>query len=59
MITTIILALAVLTAALVVGVFVVALIELNEIDEIIDGPRTGQRSSLLGPVNGAPGTAEF
>ena len=37
MVAAIILALAVLTAALVVGVFVVALIELNEIDEITDG----------------------
>jgi hypothetical protein len=51
MVTTIILALGVLTAALVVGVFAVALIELNEIDEIIDGPRAGPGNSLLGPVS--------
>ena len=53
MVTTIILALAVLTAALVVGVFIIALIELNEIDEILDGARTAQGSSLLGPVPGS------
>ncbi|WP_420473432.1 hypothetical protein [Noviherbaspirillum sp. ST9] len=50
MVTTIILALAVLTAALVVGVFVVAIIELNEIDEITDGPRTAQGNTLVLPV---------
>ncbi len=37
MVAALILALAVLTAALVVSVFVVAFIELNEIDEIGDG----------------------
>lgn len=46
MVATIILALAVLTAALVVGVFVVAVIELDEIDEITDSSRPGQGNSL-------------
>jgi hypothetical protein len=50
MVTTIILALAVLTAALVVGVFIIALMELNEIDEILDGARNPQGNSILGPV---------
>lgn len=52
MVTTIILALAILTVALVVGVFIVALIELNEIDEITDGTRSGQGTTLLVPVPG-------
>ena len=56
MVTTIILALALLMAALVVGVFVVALIELNEIEEIAEGSRAAQNNSLLGPVTG---TAEY
>ena len=53
MVTTIILALAVLTAALVVGVFIVALMELKEIDEILDGARSAKGSSLLGPIPGS------
>ena len=56
MVTTIILALALLMAALVVGVFVMALIELNEIEEIAEGSRNAQNSTLLGP---ATGTAEY
>lgn len=52
MVTTIILPLAILSAALVVGVFVVALIELNEIDAIADGTRSGQGTMLLAPVRG-------
>lgn len=52
MVATIILALAVLSAALVVGVFIVALIELNEIDEITDGTRSGQGTTLLAPLPG-------
>ena len=47
MAATIILALAVLTAALVIGVFVVAVIELDEIDKVTDGSRPGQGNSLL------------
>ena len=59
MITTIILALAVLIAALVVGVFVVALIELDEIDEIIDGTRAAHSANLLGAATGGnPGAVE-
>ena len=50
MVTTIILALAVLTAALVVGVFIVAVMELNEIDEIMDGGSSSAPNSLLGSV---------
>jgi hypothetical protein len=42
MVAALILSLAVLTAALVVGVFVVALIELNAIDEIIEGSGSGR-----------------
>jgi hypothetical protein len=42
MIAALILALAVLTAALVIGVFVVALIELNEIDDITEGSGSGR-----------------
>lgn len=42
MFAALILALAVLTAALVVGVFIVALIELNEIDEITEGSGSGR-----------------
>ena len=45
--TIIILALAILTAALVVSVFIVALIELNEIDAIIDGPPSAQRNGFV------------
>lgn len=51
--TTIILALAVLTAVLVIGVFIIALIELNKIDEILDGARSAQGNSILGQVPGS------
>lgn len=52
MVTTIILALAVLTAALVIGVFVVALVQLNAIDEIGGGSRAGQGNApqAVGPA---------
>lgn len=52
-VTTIILALAVLTAVLVIGVFIIALIELNEIDEILDGARSTQGNSILGQISGS------
>ena len=54
MVTTIIMALALLMAALVAGVFIVALIELNEIEEIAEGSRAAQNNSLLGPVTSTP-----
>jgi len=58
--TTIILALAVLIAALVVGVFVVALIELNEIDEIVDGSQPAQPTGFLRAIpDSNPGAAEL
>ena len=46
MVTTIILALAVMTAAVVVGVFILALIELHAMDHIIDGTSSKQTKSL-------------
>lgn len=47
MVTTIILALAALTAALVIGVFVVALMELDALDKIMDSSPSTQAARLL------------
>ena len=49
MITAIILSLAVLTATLVVGVFVVALVEINRIDDIASDTSRETVEANLGP----------